>query len=56
MNVKFLGGDSFYDLAVLEFLTTPGSEISTVDFTKTEPMVGDRVLQLETLWEVILIV
>ncbi len=40
---KVLGGDNFYDLAVLEFVTTPGSEIDVVDFTKTEPMVGDRV-------------
>ncbi len=40
---KVLGGDSFYDLAILEFVTPPGSEIDVVEFTKTEPMVGDRV-------------
>lgn len=42
-EVKVLGGDNFYDLAVLEFVNTPGSEIDVVDFTKTEPKVGDKV-------------
>jgi len=42
-EVKVLGGDSFYDLAVLEFVTPPGSEIDVVEFSKTEPLVGDRV-------------
>lgn len=42
-EVKVLGGDSFYDLAVLEFVTPPGSEIDVVDFCKSEPLVGDKV-------------
>lgn len=42
-EVKVLGGDNFYDMAVLEFVTTPGSEIDVIDFTKTEPNVGDKV-------------
>ncbi|NUM31517.1 MAG: serine protease [Bacteroidetes bacterium] len=42
-EVRVLGGDSFYDLAILEFVTTPGSEIDYVDFTKSEPKVGDKV-------------
>lgn len=43
---RVLGGDSFYDLAILEFITTPGSEIDAVEFTKSEPMVGDRVFAI----------
>lgn len=42
-EVKVLGGDNFYDLAVLEFVGTPGAEVDFVDFTKTEPRVGDKV-------------
>lgn len=42
-EVRVLGGDSFYDLAVLEFVTPPGTEINTVEFTKTDPNVGDKV-------------
>jgi len=42
-EVRVLGGDNFYDLAVLEFVGTPGAEVDFVDFTKTEPRVGDKV-------------
>jgi len=41
--VKLVGGDSFYDLAVLEFLTTPGSEITTIDFRQDEARIGEQV-------------
>jgi len=44
--VKLVGGDSFYDLAVLEFLSPPGSEISTVDFRSEEARIGEQVYAL----------
>jgi S1-C subfamily serine protease len=40
---RVLGGDSFYDIAVLEFIDTPGPEISTVKFKVEEPRLGETV-------------
>jgi len=42
-EVKIKGGDSFYDYAVLEFVTPPGPEITALAYTTTEPRVGQRV-------------
>jgi len=42
-EVKLIGGDSFYDVAVLEFLDIPGSEISTVRFRETDIRIGEKV-------------
>jgi len=42
-EAKVLGGDSFYDLAVLEFKTIPGNEISPVIFRKSDTRVGETV-------------
>jgi len=42
-EVKVLGGDSFYDIAVLEFIDTPGPEITTVKFKAEEPRLGETV-------------
>lgn len=42
-EAKILGGDSFYDIAVLEFIDKPGSEISSVKFRKSEARVGEQV-------------
>jgi len=42
-EVKVLGGDSFYDIAVLEFIDAPGSEISTVKFKSEEARLGEPV-------------
>jgi S1-C subfamily serine protease len=42
-EVKVLGGDSFYDIAVLEFVDTPGPEITTVKFKTEEPRLGEPV-------------
>jgi len=42
-DVRIIGGDSFYDIAVLEFLTTPGIEITSLEFKKTEPRIGESV-------------
>lgn len=44
--VKIVGGDSFYDLAVLEFLSKPGSEMEVVDFRAEEARIGESVFAL----------
>lgn len=45
-EVKVLGGDSFYDFAVLEFVDTPGAEISTLQFSTTIPRIGQKVFAI----------
>jgi S1-C subfamily serine protease len=40
---RVLGGDSFYDIAVIEFIDTPGPEITTVKFKVEEPRLGETV-------------
>ncbi|MBN1186404.1 MAG: trypsin-like peptidase domain-containing protein [Bacteroidales bacterium] len=42
-ELKIVGGDSFYDIAVLEFVDTPGDEITTVDFKTEESRIGETV-------------
>lgn len=42
-QMKIVGGDSFYDLAVLEFVTPPGNEFEVVDFRTEEARVGEQV-------------
>ena len=42
-EVKVLGGDSFYDFAVLEFVDKPGVEISTIQFSTAVPRIGQKV-------------
>ena len=42
-EVRIVGGDSFYDIALLEFVGTPGKEITSVDFKKSEPRIGEPV-------------
>jgi len=42
-EVKLVGGDSFYDLAVLEFIDEPGNEIKTIGFATSGPRLGERV-------------
>ncbi|MBN2521107.1 MAG: serine protease [Bacteroidales bacterium] len=42
-EVKIVGGDSFYDIAVLEFVDQPGSELTTIDFKKEESRIGETV-------------
>jgi S1-C subfamily serine protease len=42
-EVRIKGGDSFYDYAVLEFVTPPGGEISAIKYTDAEPRIGQRV-------------
>jgi S1-C subfamily serine protease len=42
-NMKIVGGDSFYDIAVLEFLDQPGSEITSIKFRTADVSVGESV-------------
>jgi S1-C subfamily serine protease len=42
-EVRIKGGDSFYDYALLEFVTPPGSEITTLKYSEAEPRIGQRV-------------
>jgi hypothetical protein len=41
--VKLIGGDSFYDVAVLAFVDNPGSEITSVQFRDKDIRIGERV-------------
>ena len=47
-RVKVLGGDSFYDVAVLEFIDPPGNEITSIDFRKSGVRVGESVYAIGT--------
>ncbi len=42
-NMKLVGGDSFYDIAVLEFINEPGSEITSIKFRTADISVGEQV-------------
>lgn len=42
-EAKVVGGDSFYDIAVLEFVKTPGPEVKTMIFAPKEPRIGEKV-------------
>lgn len=42
-EVSVLGGDSFYDIAILKFVDTPGNELVISDFKKDKPRIGERV-------------
>ncbi|MBN1447733.1 MAG: serine protease, partial [Bacteroidetes bacterium] len=41
-----LRGDAFYDIAVLEFVDTPGSEIKALAFRKQSPRIGEPVFAI----------
>jgi S1-C subfamily serine protease len=45
-EVRILGGDSFYDIAVLEFVETPGTEISTLKIRTTDVRIGEQVFAI----------
>ena len=47
-RVKVVGGDTFYDVAVLEFIDPPGNEITTIDFRKSNVRVGESVYAIGT--------
>ncbi len=42
-NVQVVGGDSFYDIAVLAFVDQPSDELNTLKFREAEPRIGERV-------------
>lgn len=42
-EVKVIGGDTFYDFAVLAFVDEPGDEITTVKYKKEKPKIGEQV-------------
>lgn len=42
-EVEVVGGDTFYDFAVLSFVDEPGDEIAVVDHKKEEPRIGEPV-------------
>ncbi len=42
-EVRLLGGDTFYDIAVLEFVEAPGEEIIPMAFRSSDVRVGERV-------------
>jgi S1-C subfamily serine protease len=41
--VRVLGGDSFFDIAVLEFISQPGNEIKSLTFNDKELRIGEDV-------------
>ncbi len=45
-EVRIVGGDSFYDLAVLEFIDPPNNEIGTLNIRLSEPRLGEAVYAL----------
>jgi S1-C subfamily serine protease len=45
-EVKIVGGDSYFDFAVLEFITPPGKEISAIKFAAKAPRIGDKVFAI----------
>jgi S1-C subfamily serine protease len=42
-EVKLIGGDSWFDVAVLEFIDEPGTEFKTMQFAEKNPRVGEKV-------------
>ena len=45
--VKYIGGDSFYNIAVLEFIDEPGSELPAIQFRENAILVGEPVYAIE---------
>jgi len=45
-EVRVLGGDSFYDIALLEFVDDPGAEFTSLEFLDRLPRIADRVFAI----------
>jgi S1-C subfamily serine protease len=45
-EVRVVGGDSFYDFALLEFVDNPGDEIGTMDYRKKDARIGETVFAI----------
>jgi S1-C subfamily serine protease len=43
---RVIGGDSFYDLAVLEFVDAPGKEITSLSLRNSQARVGEQVFAI----------
>jgi S1-C subfamily serine protease len=42
-EMKLIGGDSFYDISVLGFVTPPGNEITALNFSHSPCRLGEKV-------------
>jgi S1-C subfamily serine protease len=42
-EVKLIGGDSWFDIAVLEFVELPGEEFKAMKFAQKNPRIGEKV-------------
>lgn len=45
-EAKIIGGDSFYDIAILEFVDEPGNELTTIEFKQRESRIGETVFAI----------
>ena len=45
-EMKLVGGDSFYDVAVLEFVDQPGAELDYMDFSQEMPEIAEKVFAI----------
>lgn len=45
-EVEVIGGDSFYDFAILRFKSQPGNDVVAVDYKQTTPRVGEKVFAI----------
>jgi S1-C subfamily serine protease len=45
-EVKLLGADTFYDVAVLEFVDQPGKEFKKLEFRKKDIRIGEQVFAI----------
>lgn len=45
-EVKLLGGDALYDVAVLEFVDVPSKDVQTLKFKTKQPRIGDKVFAI----------
>jgi len=45
-EVKLVGGDALYDVAVLEFVAKPGKDVRATKFRNTEARIGERVFAI----------
>ncbi|PLW93455.1 MAG: hypothetical protein C0592_06110 [Marinilabiliales bacterium] len=45
-EMEIVGGDSFYDIAVLKFIKSPGREVSVLNIRTTEARIGEPVFAI----------
>lgn len=45
-NMKLVGADSFYDIAILSFDDSPGEEISSISFAENDVRIGNKVFAI----------